>query len=104
MVLLCSILPNDFYDFTCRKAYDFGILLTVYNFALVGLNYYITKEILSASKAAKYSYVCTPVKHDSYDPNEIRVFIFDNISMKNSFKRCVGSLNFLCMFIQYLVY
>nr|XP_039253978.1 elongation of very long chain fatty acids protein 4-like [Styela clava] len=56
-----------------RNPYEFGMLLSAYNFALVGLNYYIMKELISASKAAKYSYICTPVKHDSYDPNEMRI-------------------------------
>lgn len=68
--IICFIGPRFMKN---RKPYDFGLFLSAYNFALVGLNYYIMKELISASAAAKYSYICTPVRHDSYDVNEMRI-------------------------------
>lgn len=59
--------------FVLRPPVEFGLLLPAYNFALVALNYYIVHEVLTGSYGAGYSYVCTPLKNDSYDPNEMKV-------------------------------
>uniref|UniRef100_H2YG74 Elongation of very long chain fatty acids protein n=1 Tax=Ciona savignyi TaxID=51511 RepID=H2YG74_CIOSA len=56
-----------------RKAMDFGLFLPAYNFALVALNYYILHEVVTGSYRANYSYICTPLRSDSYDPNEMKV-------------------------------
>ena len=56
-----------------RNPVDFGLLLPGYNFALVALNAYIFKEAFVGSWNAGYSYVCTPLRSDSYDPNELMV-------------------------------
>ncbi|CAK8693290.1 unnamed protein product [Clavelina lepadiformis] len=56
-----------------RAPIDFGTFLPAYNFALVALNYYIVKEALVGSYRAGYSYVCTPLRMHSYDPNDMMV-------------------------------
>nr|CAB3242222.1 polyunsaturated fatty acid elongase [Phallusia mammillata] len=56
-----------------RSPVDFGLFLPAYNFALVALNYYIVQQALTGSYNAGYSYVCTPLRKDSYDPNEMKV-------------------------------
>lgn len=56
-----------------RPAYDFGLFLPAYNFALVGLNYYILHLVVTGSYAAGYSYICTPLTKDFDDLNERKV-------------------------------
>ncbi|KAJ3606387.1 hypothetical protein NHX12_025908 [Muraenolepis orangiensis] len=57
---------QDRQPFTLRKT------LTAYNFSMVVLNFYIAKELLIASRAAGYSYLCQPVDY-SEDVNEVRI-------------------------------
>ncbi|XP_056437881.1 LOW QUALITY PROTEIN: protein SOGA3-like [Gadus chalcogrammus] len=57
---------QDRQPFVLRKT------LIVYNFSMVVLNFYIAKELLIASRAAGYSYLCQPVNY-SEDENEVRV-------------------------------
>nr|NP_001029014.1 polyunsaturated fatty acid elongase [Ciona intestinalis]AAV67802.1 polyunsaturated fatty acid elongase [Ciona intestinalis] len=56
-----------------RAPVDFGLFLPGYNFALVALNYYILQEVVTGSYGAGYDLVCTPLRSDSYDPNEMKV-------------------------------
>ncbi|XP_059897585.1 elongation of very long chain fatty acids protein 4-like [Gadus macrocephalus] len=57
---------QDRQPFVLRKT------LIVYNFSMVVLNFYIAKELLIASRAAGYSYLCQPVNY-SEDENEVRI-------------------------------
>ncbi|XP_005725113.1 elongation of very long chain fatty acids protein 4-like [Pundamilia nyererei] len=55
-----------------RQPYTLRKTLIVYNFSMVVLNFYIAKELLLASRAAGYSYLCQPVNY-SNDVNEVRI-------------------------------
>lgn len=55
-----------------RQPYTLRKTLIVYNFSMVVLNFYIAKELLLGSRAAKYNYLCQPVNY-SNDVNEVRI-------------------------------
>lgn len=55
-----------------RQPYTLRKTLIVYNFSMVVLNFYIAKELLLGSRAARYSYLCQPVNY-SNDVNEVRI-------------------------------
>ena len=58
-----------------REPVNFGNILPLYNFALVMLNYYILQEVLTGSFNANYTFVCTPLRKESTDENELKVSI-----------------------------
>ncbi|ALA62400.1 GNS1/SUR4-like protein [Turkeypox virus] len=55
-----------------RKAFNIRWLLVTYNFSMVCLNLYILTELLIASTAKGYSYICQPIDY-SEDIYEIRI-------------------------------
>ena len=60
---------------------EFGLFLPAYNFALVALNFYILMETFVGSYNAGYSYVCTPLRSDSHDTNEMMVCSFQFLDL-----------------------
>ncbi|XP_030641833.1 elongation of very long chain fatty acids protein 4-like [Chanos chanos] len=55
-----------------REPFPLRTTLIIYNFSMVLLNFYICKELIIASRAAGYSYLCQPVNY-SNDVNEVRI-------------------------------
>jgi len=55
-----------------REPFKFHYTLTVYNLALVALNFHIFYELLTASWSLNYSYSCQLVSYTD-DPNEMRI-------------------------------
>lgn len=55
-----------------RKPFDVKYLMIFYNFALVLLNLYISSELLMASLALNYNYLCEPCRQ-VFSRNELRI-------------------------------
>lgn len=56
-----------------RKPFALKGALIIYNLAVSLLNLYIAIELLIASTALRYNYVCEPCRHQDFSKDELRV-------------------------------
>ncbi len=56
-----------------REPYNLKWMIFLYNICLVGLNGHILYELISCSWRLKFNYWCTPVRHNSYHADELRI-------------------------------